>query len=167
VPLLLTLLVLGTLGLVIGAVSQAAVWALEPRQRGLPILLNEWIEEGAAVGDEGIYPLSPGVAKDSETSTLAAQSMKVSASGMRNMILEAIRNSAHGFTCDEVEAGLKLTHQTCSARIRELVLMGDLRKAGEQKVTRQGRKAEVYVATTEDEKEAILAQLADTASEVA
>lgn len=49
-----------------------------------------------------------------------------------------------GATCDEVERLLGLSHQTASARIRELTQLGRLRDSGERRKTRTGRNARVY-----------------------
>ncbi len=54
------------------------------------------------------------------------------------------KKGAKGATCDEVEAGLYLTHQTASARVNELAKSRVIVDSGEKRVTRNYRKARVY-----------------------
>lgn len=56
----------------------------------------------------------------SETSQQAAESIMPSANTLRRLVLDAIRSSPVGLSCDEAEALLNLSHQTVSARICEL-----------------------------------------------
>jgi hypothetical protein len=90
---------------------------------------------------------APPFVPSSETSRAAAESVKGSAAGFRAIVLGAIRGAgAVGYTCDELEAYLSLTHQTCSARVRELVLRGDVLDSGKTRKTRSGRAATVWIA---------------------
>lgn len=50
-----------------------------------------------------------------------------------------------GKTTDEVEAELKLTHQSCSARVNELAAMKLIERRGARRKTRAGRGAFIYV----------------------
>lgn len=50
-----------------------------------------------------------------------------------------------GATCDEAEADLFLSHQTCSARFNELWRRGRIVDSGQRRPTRSGRKAIVFV----------------------
>jgi hypothetical protein len=81
--------------------------------------------------------------RGSDTSKAAADSMQRASETIRADVLAYIREGAA--TCDEVEEGLSLTHQTASARIRELVLLGSVRDSGARRKTRSGRQARVYV----------------------
>lgn len=56
-----------------------------------------------------------------------------------------------GATADEVERGLRLSHQTVSARFTELKRLGTLAPTGERRPTRHGRSAAVLVATDRPE----------------
>jgi hypothetical protein len=46
-----------------------------------------------------------------------------------------------GITCDQLEQVLNMSHQTTSARIRDLVLAGKLVDSGRREKTRTGRPA--------------------------
>jgi predicted Rossmann fold nucleotide-binding protein DprA/Smf involved in DNA uptake len=81
--------------------------------------------------------------KGSDTSRSAAESMQRPAETIRADVLAYIREGAA--TCDEVEVGLGLSHQTIGPRIRELVLMGKVRDSGSRRPTRSGRSARVFV----------------------
>lgn len=62
----------------------------------------------------------------------------------RNRILEFIRTSDGGATCDQVEVCLQLSHQTASARITELSALHLISHSDERRKTRSGRSARVY-----------------------
>lgn len=51
-----------------------------------------------------------------------------------------------GATCDEVEAGLGIGHSTASPRVRELFKKSYLRDSGQERQTRKGRMATVWVS---------------------
>jgi predicted ArsR family transcriptional regulator len=89
------------------------------------------------------YGGHPPFEKSSDTSRAASESVDVSAGTMRAKVLEAIKLH-RGMTCDQIELHLGLRHQTASARVRELVLMGKLRDAGIRRPTRSGRMAAVW-----------------------
>ena len=89
----------------------------------------------------------PAFAAGSATSRAAAESMERGAGQLREYVLDEIRRTGStGSTCDELEERLALTHQTCSARVRELVLRGDVLDSGKTRKTRSGRAATVWVA---------------------
>jgi hypothetical protein len=54
--------------------------------------------------------------------------------------------SSCGATCDEIEVSLGLLHQSASAEIRKLVLLGKLSDSGQRRRTRSGRTATVWRA---------------------
>lgn len=80
------------------------------------------------------------------TSHAAAVSQIASAATIRGMVYRAIV-VARGMTCDEIEVGLKLRHQTASARIRDLARFGMIEDSGERRPTRSGRDAIVWRAS--------------------
>jgi len=86
----------------------------------------------------------PAVAGD-ETSEEAADSIASDASRLRGAVRTYIlKGGEKGRTCDEVEVGLGMRHQTASARIRELFLMDRINKRGDKRKTRSGRQAWVW-----------------------
>jgi hypothetical protein len=96
------------------------------------------------LGDEGSgYPEFPGHVDD-DTSLKAADKVAPRVAFMHGQILDCIRASDDGATCDEIEIALRMKHQTASARIRELVLGGLLRDRGDRRQTRSGATARVY-----------------------
>lgn len=62
----------------------------------------------------------------------------------RAQTLECIQHH-RGATCDEVELQTGQKHQSASARIRELVLLGRVQDSGARRPTRSGRRAVVWV----------------------
>lgn len=73
---------------------------------------------------------------------------RTNAAADRRRILAAIQAAGHdGKTCDELEAQLGLSHQSCSARCSELKRSGAVRERG-YRLTRTGSKAGVLVAQT-------------------
>jgi len=100
------------------------------------------------------YPHSPGHVAGVETSAAAAESMRPSVGTVRRRVLDVIRNSPTGFTCDQIERVTSLSHQTASARCAELMHLGLIAVAHDEnnrprrRLTRSGRSARVYVATT-------------------
>ena len=85
--------------------------------------------------------------RGSETSKAAADSMKPIAGSIKHRVYDFIlRRGSTGATDDEIEVGLRLTHQTASARRRNLELAGALVKTDNKRPTRSGRSAFVYTA---------------------
>jgi predicted transcriptional regulator len=85
--------------------------------------------------------------KNSDTSRDAAESMRPHVSEIEARVLAYVKRwGSHGETCDEVERGLDLSHQTASARLRGLILKGLIKDSGARRPTRSGRAARVYVA---------------------
>jgi Fic family protein len=62
---------------------------------------------------------------------------------LRARIRNVISESRDGLTCDEVEVLTGLKHQTASARIRELALLGVIQENG-KRPTRSGRNAVIW-----------------------
>lgn len=82
----------------------------------------------------------------SDTSLAAAESIERQAPTMQRAVLDCIvRGAQCRRTCDEVEVWLDMSHQTASARIRELAKAGTIVDSGQRRKTRSGRKAAVYV----------------------
>jgi hypothetical protein len=87
------------------------------------------------------YPRRPGFVAGSKTSKDASDS--IDSDTLRAKVFSFIYGRG-GATCDEVEVGLGMRHQTASARIRELVLKGSLIDSGIVRQTRSGRDATVW-----------------------
>jgi hypothetical protein len=85
--------------------------------------------------------------KGSDTSRAAADSMKPHVSFIERDVLDYV-TIMEGATCDEIENGLELAHQTASARIKGLADKGLIRDSGARRKTRSGRAARVYVVCT-------------------
>lgn len=82
------------------------------------------------------------------TSKAAADSIEHIAPTMRKRVFDAIRDAdSKGMTDDELEVALDMTHQSASARRRELVKSGDVIDSGKTRETRSGRSAIVWVTS--------------------
>lgn len=96
--------------------------------------------------DPGEHP-GPFHVAGSDTSEAAARSMLAGHADLQSRVLDYVtRCAATGATCDEVETGMGLLHQTAAARLRELELAGRVRKTEQRRKTRSGRSATVYRA---------------------
>ena len=93
------------------------------------------------------YPATPGYVRTSPTSKAAAKMIGPTSSGtIRDWIYKAIKKAGkRGLTCEEAEKKLHLRHQTASARIRELLLFGNIAIIGTRE-NESGVRARVYVA---------------------
>lgn len=97
--------------------------------------------------------MNPPHARNSETSRLAAESIAPDTARLRRKVLMFISHlSQDGVTCDQVEYFSGLSHQTTSARIKELKDRGMIQPliidgAPVRRPTRSGRTATVYVTT--------------------
>ena len=90
-----------------------------------------------------------------ETSVEAATSIKPHVNSLCSRVLRAVRGMPAGLTCDEAERILGISHQTCSARFRDLascdppfiekLILEDGSYA--KRKTRTGRNAYVWIAT--------------------
>ena len=98
-----------------------------------------WVNGGA----QPTLPYSNG-----DTSVDAATSMLGSASSLRRLVFDTIKHLG-GLTDDEIEVETGLSHQTASARRRELVLSKNIVFSGERRRTRSGRFAKVHVVSDE------------------
>ena len=97
----------------------------------------------------GEYPALYGGAPPSveqDTSAIAAASVRVPTHYMRSQVARYI-SVRGGATCEEVEIGIGLRHQTCGPRIRELVQLGLVKDSGQRRPTRSGRGAIVWILT--------------------
>ena len=81
--------------------------------------------------------------KGSETSEAAATSVERELGRLQADVLRFIEERA-GATCDEVERGLNLRHQTASARVYELRERGLIEDSGAKRKTSSGRAAVVW-----------------------
>lgn len=76
----------------------------------------------------------------------AFASIKPGRAKVQTTVFNAIRVAgAWGRTCDELEINLKLSHQTASARVHELMKAGSIVAKSDRRMTRSGRKASVWV----------------------
>ena len=92
------------------------------------------------------YPHEPGFVKGSKTSRAAADSIRPES--LRGRVLAAVcAAGTTGKTCDEIEVEFGGRHQSISARLRELALLGHIVDTGRERRTRSGRNAVVYVVT--------------------
>lgn len=83
----------------------------------------------------------------SDTSREAATAIRPHAKTLSEKVFRWIEAKGHaGATCDEVEVGMDLLHQTTSARIRFLVIDGRLRDSKQRRRTRTGKAAAVWIA---------------------
>lgn len=110
--------------------------------------------------DERLAPFGPRIghfAAGSETSRLAAIAIYPKSGTQRHHVLDLIASVEGGHTCDEVALILGLPPQSSSARFNELAHPHDqdgadapplIAEKGQQRRTRWGRMAEVYVVTT-------------------
>jgi hypothetical protein len=79
-----------------------------------------------------------------ETSRAALKSQGAKAPSDCAKILARLKRKPTGLTCDELETLIPMSHQTASARIRDLSLRGDIKDSGKRRDTRTGRKAIVW-----------------------
>jgi len=83
--------------------------------------------------------------KGSATSKEAAASIISKLSNLELKVYEYVQaQGITGSTCDEAEIALGMSHQTCSARFRGLVLKEAIHDSGAKRPTRTGRSATVY-----------------------
>jgi len=82
-----------------------------------------------------------------DTSHQAALSIAPHRSRLQAVVLDALRlYRAEGLTDDQIEGVTGLSHQTASARRRELVLSGAVYDSGLRRRTKSGRSAAVWRA---------------------
>ena len=81
-----------------------------------------------------------------QTSLAAVQSIAPIRGKMKAEIYNYIACSK-GMTCAEIEHELMLSHQTASARIRDLVKEAKLYDGGQRRLTGTGRRAIVWQAS--------------------
>lgn len=82
----------------------------------------------------------------SRTSEAAAASKRSRVTNDAAIVLEFITNrGAEGATDDEIEVGLRFSHQSASARRNGLVRKGLVCDSGGERKTRSGRKATVWI----------------------
>ncbi len=87
------------------------------------------------------YPYRPG-SNFRDTSIAAARSIEPQLPKLAAQVLALI--AAAPRTCFEVETETGLSHQTASARIRELNLKGKIQDSGQRRPTGSGRNAIVW-----------------------
>lgn len=82
--------------------------------------------------------------RGSDTSERAAKQIAPALGFLQQKVLDVLLSEPKGLLCEEVERKADLSHQTCSARIRELCQRGYIEDCGERRVTSSGRSARVY-----------------------
>jgi hypothetical protein len=65
--------------------------------------------------------------------------------------LHLLARRERGATCEELEFGMRLRHQTCSARLYELAKEGKIVDSGERRINISGYGAIVWVAVRPEE----------------
>lgn len=98
-------------------------------------------------GQGDLFDVTKNFHNGADTSAAAFQSTTTMSRALaRNIVYTEVFASGYtGITCDCVEENTGMSHQTCSARITELVIEGKIRDTGERRKTRSGRTARVYV----------------------
>ena len=95
---------------------------------------------------DGQYGGFPPHVKQSDTSKEAALSVVDTAMSVRHQVLRLIAKcGTRGLTTDEIERILARSHQTVSARVKELRNDGLVVDSGSRRRTRFGRRAAVWV----------------------
>ena len=98
---------------------------------------------------EGLIMFSDDVTRHyhggADTSSAAWESGRKKADADRKQIFAWIQGTG-GATCEECERALKLKHQTCSARITQLLADGRIFWNGRFKKTESGSNARIYEA---------------------
>ena len=83
--------------------------------------------------------------KSSSTSRASAREIESHLTRIQAEIYEEMQYAGvRGVTCDELEWKLRVRHQTLSARVRELYLLGWIYRTTRTRKTRSGRRAVVY-----------------------
>jgi len=81
-----------------------------------------------------------------QTSAEAAWSIEGVSGRLRLRVFDfIITRGVLGATCDEVEGALTMRHQTCSARINELMKSRHILDSGQRRLTSSNRHAVVWV----------------------
>lgn len=92
------------------------------------------------------YPDTPGH-NFRDTSKEAAERIAPKAPALRLRILGELQvRASFGATCDELEQAFGLSHQTVSARLREMNLAKSIYDSEKRRPTRSGRNAIVWFA---------------------
>lgn len=93
-------------------------------------------------------PKKPKAPVVQETSREALKSQKDKAPTDCGAILARLKRGRTGLTCDALETLLSMSHQTASARLRDLAMRGDILDSGKRRKTRTGRTAIVWQVAT-------------------
>jgi hypothetical protein len=96
--------------------------------------------------DYSLYGGHPPHERQSDTSHGAATEIRPHIGRLQSLVLYWIREAGQrGLTDDELEQTIHRSHQTVSARRRELVLLNLVTDSGRRRRTRSGRRAAVWV----------------------
>jgi hypothetical protein len=88
-----------------------------------------------------------------DTSIAAAESIAPKVSKLAARVYRYVCESSTGATCWEIEQALCMSHQTASARLRELSLNRCIVDSTERRRTGSGRQAIVWVGTDREKPE--------------
>lgn len=89
------------------------------------------------------YPVAPRGVRGDRESEAAAAAAAPRVSVHRLAVLRYLRDSDDGLTSDELEQATGLSHQTASATLRHLVMLGYVDERGDTRTTQYGRQARV------------------------
>jgi hypothetical protein len=117
-----------------------------------------------ALGSPSDINKLPPFARESATSRRAASDNYPRAGSQKDQIMQALFAASGGLTTDELERLLDLPHQSCSARVYELVNDEWAYRTGKERRTRAGSDAEVIAASEKAEAQREAESIMDGAS---
>jgi N6-adenosine-specific RNA methylase IME4 len=123
------------------ALDVVKAWGFEPKSEIV------WVKTTGKKSDSPAKTdLNPPFVRGSDTSEAAAESVAGNVEALRAIVFDCICSAGErGRTCDAIERRLQMLHQTTSARVRDLALMGKIKDSGQRRKTRSGRSAVVWV----------------------
>ena len=108
--------------------------------------MTQWYRSPAEVRAEVARSRKPALSVlDSETSNEAARSIEPHRGDLRERVFQAIAARAEGATAQEMEALTGLAGNTIRPRLVELYEANRIRRSGEKRRTKSGRRAEVWI----------------------
>lgn len=125
-------------------VGWSACWAGNGGAEGLHMQLNSHHYKPHHPMND-LFDICQSRHKGNPQSAEAHESIVTEKSRMHQAILAYLRHEG-GCTCEQVEQGLGLSHQTASARMSELKARGLARDSGRRRPTSSGRMAAILEA---------------------
>ena len=104
---------------------------------------------GAGITSANEYPVAPRGVRGDRESEAAATAAAPRVSKQRLRVLAWLEGSIDGLTSDQLEQVSGLSHQTASATLRHLVMLGYIDERGDTRTTQYGRQARVRRITQE------------------